>query len=310
MNNIDNLIVAIFIMIVVMIVGGTFFGVWFVAFMKLFRNDIKESLNFMNGKYKNNEMKQISGNNDDGDKPYDEIDKRHRLSNFLKTTTLERAEINKKYSETETINSGEIIEKINETVEEPESYKKGYDDFNKSLNSFCEPLVNNQEEEPEKSVKEELESLSILNFDKDDIPYQSKIERSIEETDTNLSFIEDEPTVDPFIEDTEVIFDTPIKKLNTAEFRTLSKDEQLQYALNIAKDKYSVENLPEELKEQLYSKNLEKFCSNVSEFGDNKKVDVVKDSDTGQFKFDFETPVADIYKCNHGNNYYNQGYQL
>jgi len=309
MNNIDNLIVAIFIMIAVMIVGGTFFGVWFVAFMKLFRNDIKESLNFMNGKYKNNEMKQISGNNDDGDKPYDEIDKRHRLSNFLKTTTLERAEINKKYSETETINSGEIIEKINETVEEPESYKKGYDDFNKSLNSFCESLVNNKEKEQEKSIKEELESLSIVNFDKDDIPYQSKIERSIEETDTNLSFIENETTIEPVIEDTEIIFDIPIKKLNTAEFRTLSKDEQLQYALNIAKDKYSVENLPEELKEQLYSKNLEKFCSNVSEFSDNKKVDVVKDSDTGRFKFDFETPVADIYKCNH-DNYYNQGYQL
>jgi len=306
MNNIDNLIVAIFIMIVVMIVGGTFFGVWFVAFMKLFRNDIKESLNFMNGKYKNNEMKQISGNNDDGDKPYDEIDKRHRLSNFLKTTTLERAEINRKYSETETINNEEIIGKINETVEEPESYKKGYDNFNKELNSFCESLVNFHE----KSIKEELENISKVNFEKDDIPYQSKIERSIEETDTSLSFIENEPTIEPVIEDTEIIFDTPIKKLNTSEFRTLSRDEQLQYALNIAKDKYSVENLPEELKEQLHSKNLEKFCSNVSEFSDNKKVDVVKDSDTGQFKFDFETPVADIYKCNHDNNYYNQGYQL
>jgi hypothetical protein len=316
MNNIDNLIVAIFIMIAFMIAGGTFFGVWFVAFMKLFRNDIKESLNFMKEKYKDNEMKEISGNkNDDGDKPYDEIEKRHRLQNFLKKTSLERAKTNRKYSETETINSGEIIEKINETVEEPESYKKGYDNFNKELNSFCESLVNNKEKEQEKSIKEELENLSIVSFDKDDIPYQSKIERSIEETDTNLSFIENEPTIEPVIEDTEIIFEKNQDNIALDLFRQLTKEQQFEFAKTVIPEKYTSDNCPNDCKKILISKNLEKYCKNseMLDFED-KKVTVNKDFNTGKYKFDFDEPaktaIEDIYKCNHDNYYHNQGYQL
>jgi len=316
MNNIDNLIVAIFIMIVVMIVGGTFFGVWFVAFMKLFRNDIKESLNFMNGKYKNNEMKQISGNNDDGDKPYDEIDKRHRLSNFLKTTTLERAEINKKYSETETINSGEIIEKINETVEEPEEFKKVDQEYGEEEIDFIhEKLIENEKLGlDEKSIKEELESLSIVNFDKDDIPYQSKIERSIEETDLSCSFIEGEEITElPIIEDTEIIFEKQNDNLSLDLFRSLSNEQQLKVAKTLIQEKFNAEDCPKDCKDILISKKLEKYCKNASIIDfDDKKVTVNKDFNTGKYKFDFDistNAIEDIYKCNHENNY-NQGYQL
>jgi len=305
-NTLINLVVIMFIMTVVMFCVSTGLAVYVVMFVKLGRDKIKNP-----GYDFSKEMKEISGNNDDADKTYDEIEKRHRLQNFLKKTSLERAETNRKYSETETINNEEIIGKINETVEEPEEFKKVDQEYGEEEIDFIhEKLIENEKLGlDEKSIKEELESVSIASFDNNDIPYQNEIKRTIEETDTNLSFIEDETTIEPFIEETEIIFDTPIRKLNKAEFRTLSREEQLQYAFNIAKDKYSIENLPEELKEQLYSKNLEKFCSNVSEFSDNKKVDIVKDSDTGRFKFDFETPVADIYKCNH-DNYYNQGYQL
>lgn len=290
MNNIDNLIVCLAIASCIMFTASIIFGVYVIMIIKLFRDDIKKERN------NDKEMKEISGNNNDKNNNLDEIRKRNNLKDFLRRTSLEKSNIDFDYS---SIDTKEEIKKVDQEYGEEE------------IDFIHEKLIENEKVGlNEKSIKEELESLSIVSFDKDDILYHSKIERSIEETDTSLSFIENEPTIEPVLEDTEIIFDTPIKKLNTAEFRTLSKDEQLQYAFNIAKDKYSVENLPEELKEQLYSKNLEKFCSNVSEFSDNKKVDVVKDSDTGRFKFDFETPVADIYKCSHDNNYYNQGYQL
>jgi hypothetical protein len=289
MNNIDNLIVCLAIVSCIMFTASVILGVYVIMIIKLFRDDIKKEKTF------DKEMKEISGNSTENKNCMDEIKKRNNLKDFLRRTSLEKSNIDFDYS---SIDTKEEIKKVDQEYGEEE------------IDFIHEKLIENEKVGLDgKSIKEELESLSIVSFEKDDMPYQSKIERSIEETDTNLSFIEGEPTIEAVIEDTEIIFDTPIKKLNTAEFRTLSKDEQLQYALNIAKDKYSVENLPEELKEQLYSKNLEKFCSNVSEFSDNKKVDVVKDSDTGRFKFDFETPVADIYKCSH-DNYYNQGYQL
>jgi hypothetical protein len=309
-NTLINLVVIMFIMTVIMFCVSTGLAVYVVMFVKLGRDKIKNP-----GYDFSKEMKEISGNNDDGDRPYDEIDKRHRLSNFLKTTTLERAKTNRKYSETETINSGKIIEKINETVEEPESYKKVDQEYGEEEIDFIhEKLIENEKLGlDEKSIKEELESLSIVNFDKDDIPYQSKIERSIEETDLSCSFIEGEEITElPIIEDTEIIFEKQNDNLSLDLFRSLSNEQQLKVAKTLIQEKFNDEDCPKDCKDILISKKLEKYCKNAEMLDfEDKKVTVNKDF-TGKYKFDFDistNAIEDIYKCNHENNY-NQGYQL
>lgn len=288
--NIDNLIVCLAIVSCIMFTASVIMGLYVMMFIKLFRDDIKKERN------NDKEMKEISGNNN-----LDEIRKRNNLKDFLRKTSLEKSNIDFDYS---SIDTKEEIKKVDREYGEEE------------IDFIHEKLIENSEKVglDEKSIKEELESVSIRNFDNNDIPYQSKIERSIEETDTSLSFIENEPTIEPIIEDTEIIFEKQNDNLSLDLFRALSNEQQLKVAKTLIQEKFNVEDCPKDCKDILISKKLEKYCKNASIIDfDDKKVTVNKDFNTGKYKFDFDEPtktaIEDIYKCNH-DNYHNQGYQL
>jgi hypothetical protein len=257
----NNLIVAIFIMCLLMFCTSTGIGVYIMMLIKLLRNDIERP------GYQNKEMKDVDSN-----------DNKDVVKDFLRKTAVEKSKANYEF----TIASSE--------EKEFAKVDSQYDD--EDISYIHERIIEN-----EKSIKEALEEIEPISFSNDDIEHEFTIERELE----TLPFIEeDEITQDPIIEDTEIIFQQPIKKLNKHEFENLDIEEKKQYITSLVSENYSVEEVPNALKDVML--NLDKFCSNKNEFIEkNESVNVLKDSDTGHFKFNFEPGIEGIYMNSQGN---------
>jgi hypothetical protein len=199
------------------------------------------------------------------------------VKDFLMKTAVEKSKANYEFTYSE-----EEISKVDSQ----------YDD--EDISYIHERIIEN-----EKSIKEALEEIEPISFSNDDIEHEFTIERELEFE--NLPFIEeDETTTDPFIEDTEIIFQQPVKKLNKQEFENLDIEEKKQYITSLVSETYSAEEVPNAIQDVLF--NLDKFCSNKNEFIEkNESVNITKDSNTGRFKFNLEPGIEGIYMNSQGN---------
>lgn len=217
-----------------------------------------------------------------------------KLDNILESAQIANSvfyELSKRAKETKKEILGEVLE----------------DDGEERYIESCKDEIENPEKyEPEKSLIEYAENLFVnettddfieKSISKDNINYESEIERSSEYLDDNSDDC-------PFIENENTVTVHEIEPMTVNEFKELTPEQKKQYAEQTIKEKYgNVENTPENVRQALLS--LTKFCSNNEIFNNSKIMTVNKDFETGKYKFGFENQVEKLYmdKCRNDNNY-------